>query len=1263
MKRKLVVSLIAIPIVALTLLVAAILWLMMTQNGTRWLVNQSIALAPGTTTIENIEGRLVGPLTLSGVDYQNNKLVISVQQLTLDWLPLKLLQKTVDISQLHLNGLEVSLPPAPASPEDDTPASPLELPDINLPLAIQLNDIALNSIHVSQSGNTLLAINEVVLQGGAAQDQSRLDVFSVNTPDYQVAISGKIQTSQHYPHKLNVDWQYKLPEYPALSGSGMIQGNIENISIEHRVKTPFQASLNAQALNPLDKLEWQAQLAIDNVNTQAIDPSFPPFESQVSLTANGTLETAQAHAKLNGTMVEVGAFAAELSLRRLANQAIRIDTLTFSVPATNTTVNGKGEWLANDNTHQLNATLNWNNFRWPLQGSPAVISDTGNVVVDGKLDNYTVEAKMAVRGQQIPDGNWQLMASGSDKAATLTSLRGETLDGIITGSGEFSWQPTLTWNAQLHGQNINPAKKWADWPGRIAFAFNSDGQYENDRVAANARIKNISGTLRQYPILVQANTRINDTEVEIQQLKVKSGKSHLTAQGHLGQSVDLAVSLKIPNLVELYPDAKGSVSITGNARGTQSDPRVNLTIKGNDINLLDYKVAAVNGTLSGDVLHWNAANLQLKANNIDLAGYQIKTVSASAKGTNGQHKAHIVAQASDGDLDIKLNGRYTAPTKPNTTAQTWQGTLQQADVLSNKFGQWRLTQPGPLNVAQQETKIGPWCWTADKSTLCIDAQQLAQAWTGHLSGTDLDLALLAPLLPPVMAVNGLANLDAKARYKDGDAVTAQLDLALPGGKVDYRFSENNTQSWPYQRGILTAVLDTQGMQSNVKLDFVGGDKVQATLALPKLDVRNINPDRQAISSNAQISLGDLNKFGPLIPGIQDLQGKLRFKTAIGGTLAQPQINLDGGLSGGAVTVTSLNITISDIKLAMASDDNKRLRYQADARSGEGNIRLEGQTLLDASQQWPTEMRINGNVFEVVRTPEARVEISPNLGIKTEGHNIHVNGQVEVPLANLQPKDTSKAVTVSDDVTILNESDAQPIDDKWQIYSNVKVILGQQVRFFGYDFDGQLGGDITVIDSPGKPTSANGELRVVEGRYRAYGQRLDIENGKVFYSGGPITNPGLDIRATRTVQDVIAGIKIRGTVKSPKIELFSEPAMEQTEALSYLILGRPMEGSSQEDGQAMAGAALALGLAGGDNLARRIGQRFGFDELRIDTAENGDSSLLLGRYLSPRLYLSYGVGIVDAITTLNIRYDLSERLKLIGESGNHHGADLIYTIKR
>jgi translocation and assembly module TamB len=225
-----------------------------------------------------------------------------------------------------------------------------------------------------------------------------------------------------------------------------------------------------------------------------------------------------------------------------------------------------------------------------------------------------------------------------------------------------------------------------------------------------------------------------------------------------------------------------------------------------------------------------------------------------------------------------------------------------------------------------------------------------------------------------------------------------------------------------------------------------------------------------------------------------------------------------------------------------------------------------------------------------------------------------------------------------------------------------------VRFDGFGLNAAFSGNILAVEVPGKPTAASGELKVTEGKYRAYGQNLDIETGRLIYAGGPITAPALDVRAVRRpVTGILVGVQVRGSLKGPEFTLFSEPSMTQSEQLSYLVLGRPMDTASREEGSAVTRAAMALGVAGGDFLSDKFGHKFGVDEIGIDTEtrETGEeAALVIGKYLSPQLYVSYGLGLFESVSTLRVRYSINSHWKLVTETTEtESGGDLLYTIER
>jgi translocation and assembly module TamB len=215
-----------------------------------------------------------------------------------------------------------------------------------------------------------------------------------------------------------------------------------------------------------------------------------------------------------------------------------------------------------------------------------------------------------------------------------------------------------------------------------------------------------------------------------------------------------------------------------------------------------------------------------------------------------------------------------------------------------------------------------------------------------------------------------------------------------------------------------------------------------------------------------------------------------------------------------------------------------------------------------------------------------------------------------------------------------------------------VKIGEKVELTGFGLQANVAGNLQVREAPGQPTLGSGEVRVA-GKYKAYGQDLTIQRGQLLYAWTPLENPRLNIEATRTVETVTAGLRIRGNASAPELTVFSDPPMSQSNALSYLVAGKPIDeiGAGDSDADAMQTAARSIGVAGGGLLAKSLGKRLGVDELAVKDDEMiGGAALTVGQYLSPRLYLSYGVGLFEPGDVITLRYKLSEELAVQTQRG-------------
>ena len=161
---------------------------------------------------------------------------------------------------------------------------------------------------------------------------------------------------------------------------------------------------------------------------------------------------------------------------------------------------------------------------------------------------------------------------------------------------------------------------------------------------------------------------------------------------------------------------------------------------------------------------------------------------------------------------------------------------------------------------------------------------------------------------------------------------------------------------------------------------------------------------------------------------------------------------------------------------------------------------------------------------------------------------------------------------------------------------------------------------------GREMRGSGTLEV-DGRYTAYGQRLQITRGRLVWANTAVGDPLLDIRAEREVGDVTAGIRVEGRASAPRATVYSDPARSESEALAYLTLGRPLSSLTGDEARQLGTAKSALSV-GTSLLASELGTRLGLDDAGVvESRALGSEVLSVGKYLSPKLYVGYGVSLL------------------------------------
>jgi len=191
-------------------------------------------------------------------------------------------------------------------------------------------------------------------------------------------------------------------------------------------------------------------------------------------------------------------------------------------------------------------------------------------------------------------------------------------------------------------------------------------------------------------------------------------------------------------------------------------------------------------------------------------------------------------------------------------------------------------------------------------------------------------------------------------------------------------------------------------------------------------------------------------------------------------------------------------------------------------------------------------------------------------------------------------------------------------------SRLELVVGDRVNVRALGLIGRLTGNVMFINRPGADLLpvADGRLSIEDGTFRAFGQDLEIEMGRVVFARKPVTEPELNVRAVRWIDNdpVVSsvGVLLSGPADQPLLELFSRPELDQTEIQSYLLTGS------------------------GSN--------------------NRDSVLSIGTYLYPKLYVSYGYNLLEETNQFDTLYTITPRYGVeakVGEADNTLNMTITY----
>lgn len=1007
-----------------------------------------------------------------------------------------------------------------------------------------------------------------------------------------------------------------------------LKGNDLHVPAFEYVATKGSLSGNAVVELPTEKrqLKWNALLNAKDFNPQSIVVTAPVDLINGQIKANG-------YAKPNQQLIN---FDAINLTGRLANQA-------------------------NPETIQLTG-----------KSTAAVIFNDANA--GGAFKGFAVNYDGALNASQLKHGSGllKIRVAGTPELIKISELQHDGVAGKILANGLVHISNGIGWDINASLVRFKPQYFVSSVRGEVSGNVKTQGNWSDRLKRINIQQLNIAGMINNKPLRGRGNLAVvlnsdlkglMPQQFEANNLFLSYANNQVQATGN---AQNLRLKVNAPALYELYPGLRGTAYGYLNL---QAQPRLsataNLTVDNFSFNdSLSIKKLSLKGELPTS--ETVASKMVAQMDTLRSGNREIQHAGITLSGTRKAHLLQLQAWNYYSKFYVQLAGGFNAQ-------NDWLGQIQKGEFDSVRAHLLQQQNaPVIFNASKSELYVGQHCWSSQQSQLCFDQPIRASQQNGNVSFVtkNLDLNDFAAFMPEGLALTGKLNGYAKTSWAKGAQPKLDAKLVTRNGQIGIAAEDPNdpSTSMNYDEASVIAKSIKDGLLLRVDLKAPNVGTGYASVI--------VNPYVESKPMRGEVAFNEvqLKILKPFIADVRKLDGTLSLAGKINGTLTQPLFDGEMRLKNGEISMISLPVNLNNVQIYTSIRQDVATINGA-FNSGRGVGKINGS--IDWKNDPHVQLRLNGDKLLIRQAPliTAVVDTDIELDALPLSKKLTVKGKVDVPSALISmPESSATVVNVSPDVRIVKEGQNQlavlKAAQPWSIRADVSVNLGDKVIFQGFNSRIPLVGRL-YLSQRGLETAmrANGAIGVSQKvTVEAYGQRLDL-NRAIARFNGPLSNPTLDVDTNKSISGSTVGLRITGTASSPNIQVYNDAGLSDQEAMNALITGRINEGSSglsnaegfkSDVNNTIAAAGISLGLGGTRAFTNQIGRTFGLSGLSFDAQGTGDDTQVsLTGYITPDLYIRYGVGVFTPVNKLTLRYQMNKRLYLEASQSLEKAIDVFY----
>jgi len=1115
-------------------------------------------------------------------------------------------------------------------------------------LIISVDDATVGSALLTVPNGFRLSGSE--LRGAAVIRHSYIRFFEAEgqLPQTHVTGSGDLRAADPLGLAVTARIDWTPPGQPNWTVAGTAQGDLKALNVTGHVLNPFRSDFSGQGLDLTERWHWAADAVVQDFNLSAWGLPGPLGSITGHLAGSGDEHGFSAHGPLDPAGLHAGVFDTQFS-GRYADHVLTATQMEAHHLASGARAVGAGTIAIVDNGPRLELSGSWSDFRWPLTGrEPAVRSAAGAYTISGILP-YQVHLTGSAGCAGLKFAPLEVSGSLGRDSFIFDAAEVGLLDGHASVAGRVVWAPRESWSVSGRAVGVNPGILRADLPGSVSFAFGASGRGFDDRGDLTATFSNLSGKLRGVAARGSGTVTHAGETWGFSNVRVGLGATSVALDGRIDDRLDLRFEVATQDLSVLAAGTRGELKASGSVSGPLSDPTIDAHAHGGDFEYQGVKLEALDADVNFNPQAAQAeSKIDARLRKLSYRGRTLDTVVFTLSGPPAAYNAQLAITAPGLAAGARAEGVYEHG--------VFKGQLTALAVSGSEQLRLSLERPVDLTVAADHLRLEWLCLLGTPGSMCADGEWTPAQWSMTVMSQQLPLNTLTAGMTPLVEYVGTLTALLRLSGSAGAAVDGTLQAKLDNAEVDHRLASHRIEHTRIGSGTINATAAGGLISAQLALGDSEAGRIHGQLEVHRSNERGApfaDWQDMPLAGELHANTSELGLVSLYAPDIDRAAGALTADLQLAGTVGAPRISGSLKLANGEIDVYQVNLGLRQISLDARLADTG-LDFNGAAHAGTGTVaahgHLEWRNLLPYGA-----FQLQGSNLRVADVPEAQIDASPDLDFNVSGRRIEVSGKVEVPYAKIQPKDITNAVRASPDEVIVGSEIEDP-NKRFEVVSNITLALGDKVSIDAMGLAARLTGSVTVRSGYDAITRGTGELAVASGTYTAYARKLDIQRGRLIFSGGPIDDPGIDVVAQKQFPDVTAGVKVRGTLIQPRMSFFSDPPLPQSQVVSLILAGGSLQ-SAQNASNAALGQGAAL-------LAAELGTRVGLPDVSVETDPiANETSLVLGHYLSPRLYVSYGVSLTEQLNVFKMRYTLGDHWTVRTELGTARGADLVYSIDR